>query len=78
MIAWGTISASTAACKSFGGLIAIRFMLGFVEAAYFVSCYPIFDDFANDHGSLDVYTTFPAGIREKNLVSVLHYFIPGA
>ncbi|MCJ1435677.1 hypothetical protein MMC27_005052 [Xylographa pallens] len=38
MIVWGTISAATAAAKSFGGLIAIRFMLGFVEAAYFPGC----------------------------------------
>ena len=37
MIIWGTISAATAACQSYGGLIACRFMLGFVEAAYFVS-----------------------------------------
>lgn len=37
MIIWGAISAATAGCKSFGGLIACRFMLGFVEAAYFVS-----------------------------------------
>ena len=36
MIVWGVISAATAACKTFGGLIAVRFMLGFVEAAYFV------------------------------------------
>lgn len=34
MIVWGTISAATAACKSFGGLVACRFVLGFVEAAY--------------------------------------------
>ena len=40
MIIWGTISASTAACQSFRGLAAIRFMLGFVEAAYFVSFHP--------------------------------------
>ena len=37
MIVWGMISAATAACNSFGGLLAIRFTLGFVEAAYFVS-----------------------------------------
>jgi MFS family permease len=33
MIVWGIISGATA----YGGLIACRFMLGFVEAAYFVS-----------------------------------------
>ena len=36
MIVWGVISACTAATQTFGGLLAIRFMLGFVEAAYFV------------------------------------------
>ncbi|RDW79887.1 MFS general substrate transporter-45 [Coleophoma cylindrospora] len=38
MIVWGTISAATAACHNYGGLVAIRFMLGFVEAAYFPGC----------------------------------------
>ena len=32
---WGVISACTAAVHSFGGLLACRFMLGFVEAAFF-------------------------------------------
>lgn len=36
MLAWGTISAATAATESYGGLLACRFILGFVEAAYFV------------------------------------------
>lgn len=38
MVVWGVISTATAACQSFGGLIACRFMLGFVEAAYFPGC----------------------------------------
>lgn len=38
MIIWGVISAATAAAQSYGGLIAIRFFLGFVEAAYFPGC----------------------------------------
>ncbi|KAI4591451.1 hypothetical protein KJ359_001023 [Pestalotiopsis sp. 9143b] len=38
MIVWGIISASTAGVKNFGGLIAVRFFLGFVEAAYFPGC----------------------------------------
>ncbi|KAI1860662.1 uncharacterized protein JN550_011387 [Neoarthrinium moseri] len=38
MIVWGIISAATAAVKNFGGLIAVRFFLGFVEAAYFPGC----------------------------------------
>lgn len=37
MIVWGIISTATAATHNYGGLIACRFMLGFVEAAYFVS-----------------------------------------
>lgn len=37
MIVWGVISAATAAVQNFSGLIAVRFFLGFVEAAYFVS-----------------------------------------
>jgi hypothetical protein len=36
MIVWGVISGATAGCESYGGLIVCRFMLGFVEAAYFV------------------------------------------
>lgn len=39
MILWGVISAATAACQSFGGLLASRFFLGVVEATYFV-CLP--------------------------------------
>ncbi|KAL8988519.1 MAG: hypothetical protein Q9169_008541, partial [Polycauliona sp. 2 TL-2023] len=38
MVIWGIISAATAAAESFGGLVAIRFFLGFVEAAYFPGC----------------------------------------
>lgn len=38
MIVWGIISAATAGAQSYGGLIAIRFFLGFVEAAYFCGC----------------------------------------
>jgi len=37
MCVWGVISTCTAAVQSFGGLVAVRFVLGFVEAAYFVS-----------------------------------------
>lgn len=40
MAIWGVISAATAGCHSFGGLLAARFFLGFVEAAYFVSPHP--------------------------------------
>ncbi|XMA13396.1 hypothetical protein WAI453_006187 [Rhynchosporium graminicola] len=38
MIVWGVISTATAGCQNFGGLIACRFFLGFVEAAYFPGC----------------------------------------
>ncbi|OJD30853.1 pantothenate transporter liz1 [Diplodia corticola] len=38
MIIWGVISTATAACQSFGGLVACRFFLGFIEAAYFPGC----------------------------------------
>lgn len=38
MIVWGAISTATAAASSYGGLVAIRFCLGFVEAAYFPGC----------------------------------------
>lgn len=34
MIIWGVISACTAATRNFGDLIAVRFFLGFIEAAY--------------------------------------------
>ena len=40
MILWGTISTLTAAVQSFSGLVAVRFFLGFVEAAYFVCSHP--------------------------------------
>lgn len=39
MIIWGVISTATAAAQNFAGLVAIRFFLGFVEAAYFVSLF---------------------------------------
>lgn len=36
MVLWGTISTATAGVQTYGGLVAVRFFLGFVEAAYFV------------------------------------------
>ncbi|KAF2874034.1 major facilitator superfamily domain-containing protein [Massariosphaeria phaeospora] len=38
MIVWGIISGATGACENFGALVACRFFLGFVEAAYFPGC----------------------------------------
>ncbi|KAI9741769.1 MAG: hypothetical protein M1834_000155 [Cirrosporium novae-zelandiae] len=38
MIIWGVISAATGGCQSYAGLVVIRFMLGFIEAAYFPGC----------------------------------------
>lgn len=37
MCVWGIISGATGAVQTYGGLLAARFILGFVEAAYFVS-----------------------------------------
>lgn len=38
MIVWGIISGATAGVQSYGGLVGVRFCLGFVEAAYFPGC----------------------------------------
>ncbi|ESZ94247.1 hypothetical protein SBOR_5381 [Sclerotinia borealis F-4128] len=38
MVIWGFISGATAGCKTYGSLLACRFILGFVEAAYFPGC----------------------------------------
>ncbi|KAF8858919.1 MFS general substrate transporter [Acephala macrosclerotiorum] len=38
MVVWGIISGATAASQTYGGLLACRFILGFVEAAYFPGC----------------------------------------
>lgn len=38
MIIWGIISGAIAASHSYGAVVAIRFCLGFVEAAYFPGC----------------------------------------
>jgi hypothetical protein len=46
MIIWGIISGATAGCQSYSGLVACRFMLGFIEAAYFVSLIPLLVIFA--------------------------------
>lgn len=37
MVSWGTVSTCTAATQSYGGLLAIRLILGFVEAGFFGS-----------------------------------------
>lgn len=37
MVSWGTVSTCTAAVQGFGGLVAIRLILGFVEAGFFGS-----------------------------------------
>ena len=74
MVIWGIISTSTVACQSFRGLVVIRFMLGFVEAAYFVSLhtyYPMLEGkgvrFASQQlRNLDVFTISLAGIPERS------------
>ncbi|CCE85803.1 Piso0_005437 [Millerozyma farinosa CBS 7064] len=38
MTSWGIISTCTGAVQGFGGLFAVRFLLGFVEAGFFGSC----------------------------------------
>lgn len=38
MSAWGVISTCTGAVTSYGGLLAVRALLGFVEAGFFGSC----------------------------------------
>lgn len=38
MILWGIISGCTGAAQSYGGVVGVRFVLGFVEAAYFPGC----------------------------------------
>ncbi|KAL9067556.1 MAG: hypothetical protein Q9157_006772 [Trypethelium eluteriae] len=38
MMVWGVVSGATAGCQTYGGLVAVRFFLGFVEAAYFPGC----------------------------------------
>jgi hypothetical protein len=71
MVIWGLISGLTAACQNYGGLIACRFMLGFIEAAYFVSYVPRLVFLLIMYYSLGVCITFRAGIRGKNWVSEL-------
>jgi hypothetical protein len=66
MIVWGTISAATAGCKTFGGLIAVRFMLGFVEAAYFVSLSAPVSPTSAEFPSPGVYTISHAGIPGRS------------
>ncbi|KAE8132757.1 MFS general substrate transporter [Aspergillus pseudotamarii] len=38
MIAWGILCAASGAVQDYDGLLACRFLLGFVEAAYFPGC----------------------------------------
>ncbi|KAL1310619.1 hypothetical protein AAFC00_000891 [Neodothiora populina] len=38
MCLWGLISGCTGAAQSYGGVVGVRFVLGFVEAAYFPGC----------------------------------------
>ncbi|EME84080.1 uncharacterized protein MYCFIDRAFT_187237 [Pseudocercospora fijiensis CIRAD86] len=44
---WGVVSACTAAVNSFGSLVACRFMLGFVEAAFFPGAFYYLSCFYN-------------------------------
>jgi hypothetical protein len=69
MVVWGIISGATAASQTYGGLLACRFILGFVEAAYFVrlSISSLTSQILTLTGnSLDASTTSQHGIRGKN------------
>lgn len=68
MVIWGVISGLTAACQNYGGLIACRFMLGFVEAAYFVRQMPwqTCPISVTDCDSPDASITFRAGIPGRS------------
>ncbi|THZ39556.1 MFS general substrate transporter [Aureobasidium pullulans] len=47
VVGWGAVSAATAAVHSFGGLLACRFMLGFVEAVFFPGAFYYLSMFYN-------------------------------
>ncbi|RMY74289.1 hypothetical protein D0863_03344 [Hortaea werneckii] len=47
VVVWGAISACTAAVSSYGGLLACRFMLGFVEAVFFPGAFYYLSMFYN-------------------------------
>lgn len=68
MIVWGAISAATAGCKSAGGLYAVRFFLGFVEAAYFPGCKFRFQTEAMNKADMvyKAYITYHVGTLAKN------------
>jgi len=66
MFAWGIVSSCTAATKSYGALLACRFILGFVEAAYFVRFPPHLVGIYVDMYSPDVSTCFQHGTHEKS------------
>lgn len=44
MVCWATVSACTGAVQSYHGMIALRFILGFVEAPFFRKLLTLFDD----------------------------------
>ena len=72
MIIWGMISAATAACKNAAGLLAVRFFLGFVEAAYLYVTLPLKQAFERSTNCLlapDVSTTCRAGTVGASWVS---------
>lgn len=41
MFCWATVSACTGAVQNYKGMIALRFILGFVEAPFFRKLYPM-------------------------------------
>ena len=77
MLAWGILSTCTAATKSYGGLLACRFILGFVEAAYFVSVIPLVRSIYAYIRSLAVSTYCRLGTHAKNSLKEQHFCTPG-
>lgn len=75
MIIWGALSTATAACRNASHLYTVRFLLGFVEAAYFPGCrsalsncealsFVLLD--VTDTRLLQVSTSFRAGIHARS------------
>jgi len=73
----GVISACTATVQTYSGLVAIRFFLGFVEAAYFVCASRLRSAILIDTlHSPDVFSSSPLGIPARNWVFVRLCFTP--
>lgn len=77
-MAWGILSTCTGAVQSYGGLLACRFILGFVEAAYFVSGIDSTAEYALTLlNSQAAFIFCPPGTQGKNLANALPFFTLG-